>query len=84
MAKRKKPNYLDANSLKKYAVLKKSALKNDSGWWSYAWPKKMLKMSPIVMWKILTWPTKKKKPFSSQYQPLTITWQWSLLSESLL
>ena len=29
-------NYLDAKSLKKYAVLKKMALKTDSGWWSYA------------------------------------------------
>ena len=55
-------NYLDEKSLKKYAVLKKMALKTDSRWWSYAWSKKMLKMSPIVTWKILTWLTKKRTP----------------------
>ena len=55
-------NYLDAKRSKKYVVLKKTALKNDSGWWSYAWSKEMLKMSPIVTWQILTWPIKKKNP----------------------
>ena len=40
MDKRIETNYLAANILKKYAVLKKTALKTDSGWWSYAWLKK--------------------------------------------
>ena len=40
MAEITKTNYLYAKSLKKYAVLKKTALKTDSGWWSYAWLKK--------------------------------------------
>ena len=39
-------NYLDAKSSKTYGFLKITALKTDSGWWSYAWSKKMLKMSP--------------------------------------
>ena len=55
-------NYMVAKSSKKYAVLKKTALKTDFGWWSYAWSKKIFKMSPIVMWQILTWPTKNKNP----------------------
>ena len=75
MAKITKTNYQNAKNSKKYAVLKKTALKTDSGWWSYAGSKKMLKMSPILMWQILTWPTKKKEPPSSQDQPLTITLQ---------
>ena len=55
-----KINYLVPKSSKKYAGLKKMALKTDSRWWSYAWSKKMLNMSPIVTWQILTWPTKKR------------------------
>ena len=85
MAKKIETNCLVAKSSKKYVVFKKTALKTNSGWWSYAWLKKMLKMSPIVTWQILTWPTKKKNPPSSQDQPLTITFTIKLLwSESLL
>ena len=77
-------NYLDIKILKKYVVLRKTALKTDYGWWSYAWSKKKLNMSPIVMWQILTWPIKKEAP-SSQDQPLTITFTIKFLwSESLL
>ena len=75
MVERIETNCLDAKSSKKYAVLKKTALKSDSGWWSYAWSKKMLKMFPIVTWQILTWPTKKKEPPSSQDEPLTLTYK---------
>ena len=84
MAEKMETNYLDAKSSKKYAVLKKMALKTDSGWRSYALSKKMLKMSSIVTWQILTWPTKKKNPplpkitFDNHF---TIKF---LLSESLL
>ena len=46
MAERIETNYLYAKSSKKYAVLKKTALKTDSGWWSYAWSKKNVEYVP--------------------------------------
>ena len=81
MAEKIETNCLVAKSSKKYAVLKKTALKTDSGWWSYAWSNQMLKMSPIVMWQILTWPTKKKNPplpkinlWQSLYNKFVLKW----------
>ena len=52
---------------------KKMALKTDSKWWSCAWSNKMLKMSPIVAWQILTWPVKKNNP------PLPKIYLWQSL-----
>ena len=46
MAERTETNYLDAKSSKKYAVLKKTALKTDSGRWSDAWSKKKVEDVP--------------------------------------
>ena len=60
--------------LETLGCLKKIALKIDSRWGSYAWSKKMLKMSPIVTCQILTWSPKKEPPFS-QKEPLTITYK---------
>ena len=84
MAQRIETNYLDAKSSKKYAVLKKTALKTDFGWWSYAWSNKMLKMSPIVMWQILNWPTKEKNPLLPNMNLWQSLYKKVALSESLL